>query len=276
MGLFGPPSLPGSQKSRCHWTRHVRNSGYRRLFHQNRSRQSRDMLICDSVKISSFSYPNRLYRLAVVMSCSYIFLNCYISLLLSDSVPDKGAKEYAVYKPYLNYFYFLDAIVTVMFRVSILILLSRHLLMALQSTQMSTWQACMTYTLSKFWFIFFGWMFIDANQFRCLLVPVAISLFYRKWLLTRVARGQWRLQNTYAIMIRSSSNMLRGFCPHLKRSCHRASHLRNTVMLLVCILNKGNIPSDLLFPGFQYFQHGYLSGEYFTTSSSSTVIPCNI
>ncbi len=60
------------------------------------------------------------------MSCSYICLNCYISLFLSDSVPDKGAKEYAVYKPYLNYFYFLDAIVTVMFRVSILILLSRH------------------------------------------------------------------------------------------------------------------------------------------------------
>ena len=41
--------------------------------------------------------------------------------VLLDSVPDKGAKEYSVYKPYLNYFYFLDAIVTVMFRVSVMI-----------------------------------------------------------------------------------------------------------------------------------------------------------
>ncbi len=41
-----------SLRSWCHWKRNVRNSGFRHLFHQNRSMQTRDMANCDFKMLS--------------------------------------------------------------------------------------------------------------------------------------------------------------------------------------------------------------------------------
>ncbi len=44
--FFHPLRLFGFKRSTCHWERHVRNSGNRRLFHQNLFMQARDMTNC--------------------------------------------------------------------------------------------------------------------------------------------------------------------------------------------------------------------------------------
>ena len=50
--LFHPFRVLKSLRSWCHWKRNVRNSGFRHLFHQNRSMQTRDMANCDFKMLS--------------------------------------------------------------------------------------------------------------------------------------------------------------------------------------------------------------------------------